>query len=74
METIIFRVLVAVTGLFLLDLLICGFAFGFPVFLALSASVGLLFWMYHRLVIRQQQAVVCRWEYFGTAVYRMEVA
>lgn len=75
MNTIIFRVLMAAVGLYVIDLLLCGFAFGFVAFLALSVSTGLVFWMYHRLIICKNQPVRnWRWERFGAAIYRMEVA
>jgi uncharacterized membrane protein YvlD (DUF360 family) len=73
METIIVRVLEGAVALFVLDLLIIGFAFGFGAFLVFSAVIAALLWGYHRYVI-QRQPMTWQWERFGSAIYRMEVA
>lgn len=73
MEPIIIRVLQAALALFCLDLLIIGFVFGFGAFLIFSAGFLAALWAYHRLVI-QRQPTTWRWERFGSALYRLEVA
>ncbi len=76
MDTLIFRVLAACCGLYLVDLLIIGFAFGFGAFLACCAAFWLILRAYHRLMISRSIRPVqsWRWDRFGAACYRMEVA
>lgn len=74
METVIFRVLVASLGLYALDLLICGFVFGFGAFLGLCVATILIIRAYHRLVLQRPRKPAFQLARFGSAIYRMEVA
>lgn len=74
MEMIIVRVLLASVGLYLVDLLTVGFVCGFAVFLLACIATALLFCGYYRLVVARKPTEHWRWERFGSAMYRMEVA
>lgn len=76
MNIVVFRVLMAALSLLGIDLVSYGFAFGFAIFIALSASIILLFWGYYRLVSRRRRPVQkWHWEQFGSHMYRvLEVA
>lgn len=76
MDMAVFRVLMAAVSFLGMDLIGYGFVFGFVVFVALSASVFLLFVVYHRLVIkRKKRGQAWHWEQFGGRLYQiLEVA
>ena len=76
MESLVFRVLAASVGLYLVDLVAYGFVLGFGVFFALCAVSGLLFWLSYRwMPMRTQKpSASWQWAYFGNQLIRMEVA
>ena len=73
MDTLIFRILTACCGLYLVDLLICGFIFGFGAFLVLCVATVLLVKVYDRLVLSRPRKPAFQLAQFGNAVYRIEV-
>lgn len=76
MDRAVFRILMAAASLLGMDLVSYGFAFGFLIFVVLSASTLLFFVAYYRLVIqRRKPRQQWHWERFGNRMYRiLEVA